>query len=138
MPKNPEIDSSEVRAQPENDRPKRRRWTKEEKLRILREAEACEERGQLGELLRREGIYGSLLHGWRRQFAEGGEEALEGKRVGRPKKDPKDVEIERLKKRERDLMKRLELANVLLDFQKKANELMGIAIPEDQDSSSEK
>src|SRR6516164_3540096 len=49
------------------ERPVRRRFTVEYKLRVLREADACEESGQLGALLRREGLYSSHLTDWRRQ-----------------------------------------------------------------------
>ena len=53
----PKTQATEVVAKPQNDRRQRRKFSDEEKERILTEADACTERGQLGELLRREGIY---------------------------------------------------------------------------------
>ena len=60
------------------EKPKRRRFSAEYRLRIVREADACKEPGEIGALLRREGLYSSLLTAWRRQRDEG---ALEGLRV---------------------------------------------------------
>jgi len=56
--------STEVVPTPENQRTQRRKWPKEDKLRIVREAQACTEHGQVAALLRREGLYASLLHQW--------------------------------------------------------------------------
>jgi transposase len=73
------------------ERAKRRRFTAEYKLKIVREAEACTRPGEIGALLRREGLYSSLLTEWRRARDSGALEALERPR-GRPKADPRDVE----------------------------------------------
>ena len=78
------------------ERPKRRRFTAEYKLAVLKEAEACTEPGEIGALLRREGLYSSHLVDWRRQRDAGALEAL-GKRRGRARPDPKDREITRLR-----------------------------------------
>ena len=64
--------------------PRRRRFTSEYKLRVLREAEACTKAGEIGALLRREGLYSSLLSEWRKQRDEGALAALERRR-GRKK-----------------------------------------------------
>ncbi|RMF57075.1 MAG: hypothetical protein D6746_11590, partial [Bacteroidetes bacterium] len=64
MPK-PTNHKTEVIAAAENDRRQRRRFSAEEKERILREADACTERGELAQLLRREGLYSSHLAAWR-------------------------------------------------------------------------
>ena len=68
------------------ERPVRRRFTVEYKLRILAEADACSEPGMLGELLRREGLYSSHLSTWRRQRDEGVLAGLTPKRRGRKAK----------------------------------------------------
>ena len=64
------------------ERPVRRRFVMEYKVRILAEADACTEIGQLGELLRREGLYSSHLSNWRRQRDEGVLAGLTPKRRG--------------------------------------------------------
>ena len=64
-------------------RAERRRFSAEYKLRILEEAEACSERGQIGSLLRREGLYSSHLTTWRQQREQGQLEALSPKNRGR-------------------------------------------------------
>jgi transposase len=80
------------------ERAKRRRFTVEYKLKIVREAEACTGPGEIGALLRREGLYSSLLTEWRRARDSGALEALERPR-GRPKADPRDVENAELRRR---------------------------------------
>jgi len=85
----PKTQATEVVAKPQNDRRQRRNFSDEEKERILTEADACTERGQLGELLRREGIYSSHLSTWRQQRGAGGREALAPKRPG-PKPSQSD------------------------------------------------
>jgi transposase-like protein len=77
--------------------PRRRRFSAEYKLRIVREAEACTSRGEIGELLRREGLYSSLLTEWRRA-RDGG--ALAGlQRPRGPKPNPLEAENARLRRR---------------------------------------
>lgn len=68
------------------EKPVRRRFSAEYKLRILTEADGCTELGQRGELLRREGLYSSLLSTWRRQRDEGVLAGLASKRRGRKAK----------------------------------------------------
>ncbi|WP_437618198.1 hypothetical protein [Sorangium sp. So ce1151] len=73
---------------------KRRKLSTAEELRIVREAAACTQRGDIEPLLRREGIYSSLLTAWRKQLALHGSEALAGRKPGRkPKQDAKDRRI---------------------------------------------
>ena len=80
------------------ERPRRRTFTAEYKLGVLREADACSKPGEIGALLRREGLYTSHLSAWRKQRDEGALHAL-SKRRGRPKVDPRDAQIERLRRR---------------------------------------
>lgn len=79
------------------ERPKRRRFTAEYKLRILKAADACTQEGEVGALLRREGLYSSHLTTWRRQRDEGALDALERKR-GRKPQDPLERENEELRR----------------------------------------
>jgi transposase-like protein len=80
------------------ERPRRRRFTAEYKLEVLREADGCTKPGETGALLRREGLYSSHLTAWRKQRDEGALGAL-SKRRGRPAADPRDGEIARLRRR---------------------------------------
>ena len=78
------------------ERPTRRRFTAEYKLRILGEIDACTGRGQVGALLRREGLYSSLVTDWRRARQAGSLEAL-GRPRGRPPASPLEAENARLR-----------------------------------------
>ncbi len=116
--------------------PKRRRrgFTAAEKLRIVKEAQRClasGERGALQALLRREGIYSSLLASWRSQLGSHGAIGLEAKKPGRK---PNVTELERrnveLAKRNAELERKLHVATALIALQKKAHEVLGLALPE--------
>jgi transposase len=103
---------------------KRKRFTAAEKLRILREVDACQGSGEIGALLRREGIYSSYLTTWRRQRERGELDGLAPQKRG-PKPDPQAVEIARLKRENERLQKRLEQAEFIIDFQKKVAQMFG-------------
>jgi transposase-like protein len=99
-----------------------------DKLRIVQEADRClasGERGALGALLRREGIYSSLLTSWRTHLGAHGASGLAAKKPGRK---PKFTEAERLNveltKRNAVLEKKLRIANALIALQKKAHEIV--------------
>jgi transposase len=79
------------------ERPKRRRFTAQYKLRILEEADACMKSGEIGALLRREGLYSSHLTDWRKQRDEGALARL-GRRRGRKKADPLVAELAKARK----------------------------------------
>lgn len=100
---------------------RRRRFCAEYKLRILREAGVCTEPGEVGALLRREGLYSSLLSTWRRQREQGALEGLRSKKRGRKalRRDAKTQEIERLRKENERLQRRLDQAELIIDVQKK-------------------
>ena len=100
----------------------RRRFTTPYKLEILRKAEACRP-GQLGALLRKEGLYSSLLATWRRQREDG----LTPKKRGRKGK-PVDPRLKKLEHENRHLTRRLQKAEALLAFQKKVSELLQIPL----------
>src|SRR5213594_2363704 len=80
------------------ERPLRRRFSAEYKLRVLREADACSEPGEIGALLRREGLYSSLLTEWRRAREAGALEAFQRPRGRRPA-HPFEVENAELRRR---------------------------------------
>ncbi len=115
----------EDRVNPEvSEKAVRRRFTAEYKARILDEADRCTEPGQLGELLRREGLYSSHLTTWRRQREAG----LAPKRRGRkplPNRKERE-ELERLKRENKRLAEELRQARLIIDVQKKVSEMLGI------------
>lgn len=121
MPKPVSLESpTEVVANPEYDRRLRRRFSAEDKRRLLAEAKACTERGQLAKLLRRERLYSSQLATWRAQLQREGEAGLEAKLPGRkPFRDPKDRRIEQLEAEKSRLERKLLIAEKLIELQKK-------------------
>ncbi len=136
MPKSPRTtpETTEVVADPANDKRQRRRRSTEEKLRILAEADRCEGRGEVSALLRREGIYSSHLFTWRKQLKSGGRAALEGKAPGRkPTRDDRDRLIEKLEREKAQLARKLLIAEKLVELQGKAHEIHGIALPRAED-----
>ena len=104
---------------------KRRQFTAEYKLHILEEADHCTERGQIGELLRREGLYSSHLCTWRQQQAQGQLEALAPKKRGR-KPDPSATELARLRRENERMRTQLGQAQIIIEVQKKLSRLLGL------------
>ena len=109
------------------EKPKRRRYSAEYKLRILKEADACTKSGDLGALLRREGLYSSLLSNWRRLRDSGALSGLKPKRRGRKAKpkDPAADELKRLQIENDRLAERLRQAEAIIEVQKKLSEVLG-------------
>lgn len=94
----------------------RRSFSAAEKLRIVRAAAACTQRGEVEAMLRREGIYSSHLAAWRKQLALHGSEALAAHKPGpKPKLDAKDRRIAELEKRAARLEAKLSVAEKLID-----------------------
>jgi transposase len=122
-----------------SEKPVRRRFTAEYKLRILREADRCTESGQLGALLRREGLYSSHLSTWRQQRDEGTLVGLTPKRRGRKATPdaPLIAENERLKRETQRLAAKLRQAEMIIEVQKKLSEVLGIPLPPSDNSGSE-
>lgn len=102
----------------------RRKFSAEYKLRILTEADECTVRGELGALLRREGLYSSHLDKWRKQRERGALAGLRGQKRGR-KPDPQAAEIARLQRENEQLRSHLERAERIIDVQKKLAQLLG-------------
>jgi len=109
------------------EKPKRRRFSAEYRLRIVREAEACKEPGEIGALLRREGLYSSLLTAWRRQRDAGALEGLRSKKRG-PKAKAVDPRLKHLERENARLKRKLEQAETIIDIQKKVAGILGIPL----------
>jgi transposase len=112
------------------ERPVRRRFAAEYKLRILEEAERCFEAGEVGALLRREGLYFSHLSKWREQRRNGSLAALQPRRRGPKAKhaDARDRRIAELEREKERLARRLRQAELIIEVQRKASELLGIPL----------
>ena len=119
-------------------KPKRRTYTAEYKQRILAEAEAAAAiRGGVGALLRREGLYSSLLAYWRRERANGILEALTPQKRGpKSKRGLMEEENQKLRRQNARLAEDLRKAELIIDVQKKVAALLGHPIPE-QDPEEE-
>ena len=102
----------------------RRTFSAEYKLRILAEADGCRERGQIGALLRREGLYTSHLEKWRRQRERGVLQGLTRQKRG-PKRDEQAAEVVRLRRENEVLRMRLERAEYVIEVQKKVAQMLG-------------
>jgi len=113
------------------EKPVRRRFDAAYKQRIVEEADGCSQPGELGLLLRREGLYASLLSTWRRQRDEGVLAGLTPKQRGRKakRKDAAALENERLHRENERLTQRLKQAETIIEVQKKVSEMLGIALP---------
>ncbi len=116
----------------------RRYYTAKYKLQILAEADKCTEPGQLGTLLRREGLYSSNLTTWRRQKEQGMLDALSPKKRG-PKKVTKNhltQQVARLEKENRQLKVQLKKAETIIEVQKKISELLGMGLGTENSAGS--
>jgi transposase len=114
----------------------RRRFTAHYKLRILAEVETCAKPGEIGALLRREGLYSSHLTTWRRQKEQGQLLALEPKKRGRKaqEKNPLAHRVTALEKENERLRKQLRKASILIEAQKKMAEILDSPLfPEEND-----
>ncbi len=92
---------------------KRKQFTAAEKLRILREVDACQGSGEIGALLRREGIYSSYLTTWRRQRERGELDGLSPQKRG-PKPNPEAIELAKLRREHARLQERLRQAEIII------------------------
>ncbi len=124
-------DLSKERVSPEvAEKAKRRQFSSVYKLRILSEADSCTRLGEVGKLLRREGLYSSHLANWRKQRKEGRLDGLPQKKRGRKEK-PRDkivLENKQLLRKTKRLEERLRKAELIIDVQKKVSALLGIPI----------
>ncbi len=116
----------------------RRTFTKEYKLGILDQADRCTGSGEIGKLLRREGLYSSHLTSWRAQRREGTLRALGRKRGPKTKKTKDQLDIEKLQRENERLRKRLAYAEKIITVQKKLSEVLGIELEEEDDANEPK
>jgi transposase-like protein len=116
-------------------KPQRRRFTAEYKLRILREVDRAKAPGEVGAILRREGLYSSLLTQWRRDRDRVAKTGLAARKRG-PKAKVKDPRVKQLERENAKLRRRNERVELMLSIQKKASELLGIPLnPHDPDEN---
>jgi transposase-like protein len=111
---------------------RRRQFSAEYKRKILKEIDACKALGEVGAILRREGLYSSHLASWRAARRRGELAGLSSRKRGpeaRPK-DPRDRQLAELERENRRLQRRLARAETMIEIQKKVALLMGISLPE--------
>ena len=113
-----------------SDRPIRRHFSLEYKLSILKKADGCTQPGQLGELLRREGLYSSTFSLWRRQRQQGMLNALRPAKRGRKATAPNPLSqrVAELERENKDLKRKLQRAETIIEVQKKLSEVLGIPL----------
>jgi transposase-like protein len=117
-------------------KPAAKRYSREEKLRILRLVDACTQRGQVAAILRREGIYYATLHSFMQQRRQGRLDPPAKKATSSAKRQANTLSEENalLQRQNQRLTKKLEQAEILLDLQKKVSQLLGITLLEIPDS----
>lgn len=110
---------------------KRRQYPMSEKRRIVAAADACEKPGELGALLRKEGIYSSMLATWRKQVRVRGGGNVEPRRGRKPDPArPEKLKIQKLEREKARLERELTQARLIIDVQKKVASLLGIPLAE--------
>lgn len=123
-PSSTDLPESEVEPDPKLERRTRRVFPTEYKLRIIAEADQCQH-GELGPLLRREKLYHGQLQVWRRELAEGGEQGLSKTAPGpKPRLSADEKEIEKLRRQNAQLQRKLEIAEGCIELQKKLSHLI--------------
>jgi transposase len=118
------------------ERAHRRQFTAAYKLRILAEADGCSVSGQIGALLRREGLYSSHLTEWRRHRAQGTLAALAPQRRGRPPTSAAVVELAHVRQENERLTRQLAAAEAIIEIQKKVSALLGLTQPSSESGGS--
>jgi len=120
-------------------RAERRQFAAEYKLRILEEADRCTQRGQVGALLRREGLYSSHLTTWRKQRKSGEIAGLAPRKRGKKPvpRNPLSAENEQLRRENARLQKRLHQAETIVAVQKKLCDLLGLTVPPIEQNGSD-
>ena len=111
-------------------KPERRKFSAEDKKRILEETDRAVGHGGGGAILRREGIYSSTLHGWRKERDAAVRKAFSQKRGPQSQRNPLSSENEKLRRQNQRLQEELEKAHIVIDVQKKVAKLLGYPIAE--------
>ena len=116
-------------------KPTRRQFTAAYRLRILEEADRCTEPGEVGRLLRREGLYSSHLTAWRKARRNGSLQGLSSKKRGaKPsERNPLDAKVRELEEKVARLEKELHTAHTILDVQGKVAGLLGFSLKDGKD-----
>ena len=115
-------------------RPTRRQFSPEYRLRILEEADRCTEPGEVGRVLRREGLYSSHLSAWRKSRRQGSLRGLTpNKRGPKPKRDPREGEVRALQARVAQLETELKKAYTIVEVQKKVAGLLRFSLKDGSD-----
>ena len=115
-------------------KPSRRRFAPSYKLRIVEEADRCTEPGEVGRLLRREGLYTSHLTAWRKAARSGSLKALSRKRGRKPERNPLEEKVRRLEREKERLEKELHKAHLIIDVQGKVAGLLGLSLEDGTNS----
>ena len=115
-------------------KPQRRKFSVEDKKRILEETDRAVGQGGVGAILRREGIYSSTLHGWRKERDSAVRKAFSRKRGPQPQRNPLAAENDKLRRHNQRLQEELEKAHIIIDVQKKVAKLLGHPITETEKS----
>jgi transposase len=117
-------------------KPKRRKFTAAYRLRILEETDRCQNPGEIGQLLRREGLYSSHLSSWRKARRQGSLAALAPKKRGVKAKvrNPLEPKVRQLEAKVARLEAELEKAHTILDVQEKVAGLLGFSLESGKDS----
>jgi transposase len=108
----------------------RRKFSAEDKKRILEEVDRATGHGGIGAVLRREGIYSSTLYAWRKERDVAVRQAFSQKRGPRTQRNPLTSENEKLRRQNQRLQEELEKAHIVIDVQKKVAKLLGYPIAE--------
>ena len=127
-----ESQKPELKAVPDpevRDRPRRRTFTAKYKLKILSELDACSEPGEVGAVLRREGLYSSHISNWREKRAAGELQGLAPRKRGPRSRNPLVAENARLERETARLQEELRKARLIIDVQKKLSEILNIPLP---------
>lgn len=129
-PKRPDPEVPEKKA--------RRRFTAKYKLQILSEIDSCSQSGDIGAILRREGLYYSNITTWRRQYQEGALKGLSPKKRGRKKRpvSPEAKRVAELERENRKLAEKLKQAETIIDVQKKISDILGVPQSKDDNEKS--
>ena len=116
------------------DKPSRRRFSPSYKLRIVEEAGRCVEPGEVGRLLRREGLYSSHLTTWRKAARSGSLRGLSKKRGRKPERNPLEEKVRKLERENARLEQKLEKAHLIIDVQGKVAGLLGLSLEDGTNS----
>ena len=114
------------------DKPSRRRFAPSYKLRIVEEADQCTEPGEIGRLLRREGLYTSHLTSWRKAARSGSLKALSKKRGRKAERNPLEGRVRTLEREKARLETELHKAHLIIDVQGKVAGLLGLSLEDEK------